>query len=139
MLGRASPALPCPLPSRAAAGFVLKLAWFLFPRSYVAGGSGCARSWWLWLARPRPCSSWGEEDAVWQPVPASVVPVGGSVKLLQRFFCALEGREGAVLPVPPSVQGEVEVSSTSLRSGFLELFQGFLQLCSSFSRGVLMF
>lgn len=76
---------------------------------------------------------------MWQPVPASVVPVGGSVKLLQRFFCALEGREGAMLPVPPSVQGEVEVSSTSLRSGFLELFQGFLQLCSSFSRAVLMF
>lgn len=49
-----SPAQPCPLLSRAAAGFVLKLAWFLFPRCYVAGVSGCARSWWLWLAHPRP-------------------------------------------------------------------------------------
>lgn len=77
--------------------------------------------------------------AVWQLVPASVVPVGGSVKLLQRVFCALEGREGAVLPIPRSAQGEVEVSSTSLRTGFLELFHGFLQLCSSFSRGVLSF
>lgn len=65
---------------------------------------------WLELADVLGAGGFGLHipgPAVWQPVPASVVPVGGSVKLLQRFFCALEGREGAVLPVPRSQQEQL--------------------------------